>query len=48
MNDFTITRSPDAPVNRVWEIVGNPGASLGRGVDVRMERPGAADDTGLK
>ena len=47
MNNFTITRSLDAPVDRVWEIVGNPGASPGRGVDVRVEKPGAADGTGL-
>ncbi len=47
MNRFTITRSLDAPVDRVWEIIGNPGASPGRGVDVRVERAGAADGTGL-
>ena len=47
MNKFTITRSLDAPADRVWEIVGNPGASPGRGVDVRVEKPGAADGTGL-
>ena len=47
MNHFTITRSLDAPADRVWEIIGNPGASPGRGVDVRVERPGAADGTGL-
>ena len=46
-NHFTITRSLDAPVDRVWEIIGNPGASPGRGVDVRVERTGAADGTGL-
>ena len=47
MNQFTITRSLDAPVDRVWEIIGNPGASPGRGVDVSVEKPGAADGTGL-
>jgi len=47
VNHFTITRSLDAPVDRVWEIIGNPGASPGRGVDVRVERPGSADATGL-
>ena len=47
MNQFTITRSLDAPVERVWEIIGNPAVSPGRGVDVRVERPGAADGTGL-
>ena len=47
MNQFTITRSLDAPVDDVWQIIGNPGASPGRGVDVRVERPGAADGTGL-
>jgi len=47
MNQFTITRSLDAPVDRVWEIIGNPGASPGRGVDVSVQRVGAADGTGL-
>ena len=47
MNQFTITRSLNAPVDRVWEIIGNPGASPGRGVDVSVEKPGAADGTGL-
>jgi uncharacterized protein YndB with AHSA1/START domain len=47
VNQFTITRSLDAPVERVWEIIGNPGASPGRGVDVHVEKPGAADGTGL-
>ena len=40
MNHFTITRSLDASPDRVWEIIGNPGTSPGRGVDVRVERPG--------
>jgi hypothetical protein len=47
MNRLTIVRSLEAPVDRVWEIVGNPGVSPGPGVDVRVERPGAADGTGL-
>ena len=47
MNHFTVRRSLDAPVGRVWEIVGNPGVSPGRGVGVRVEKPGAADGTGL-
>jgi len=47
VNHFTIRRSLDAPVDRVWEIVGNPAASPGLGVDVRVEKPGAADGTGL-
>jgi hypothetical protein len=47
VNQFTITKSLDAPVDRVWEIIGNPAASPGRGVDVRVEKPGAADGTGL-
>jgi len=47
MNHFTITRSLDAPPDRVWEIIGNPGASPGRGVDVRVEKPGSADGRGL-
>jgi uncharacterized protein YndB with AHSA1/START domain len=47
VNQFTITRSLHAPVDRVWEIIGNPGTSPGQGVDVRVERRGAADGTGL-
>jgi hypothetical protein len=47
VNRFTIVRSLDAPVDRIWEIVGNPGASPGPGVDVEVERPGAPDGTGL-
>ena len=47
VNHFTITRSLDAPVDRVWEIIGNPAASPGPGVDIRVERPGAADGTGM-
>ena len=47
MNHFTITRSLDASVDRVWRIIGDPGTSPGRGVDVRVERPGAADGIGL-
>jgi len=47
VNRFMITRALDAPVDRVWEIIGNPGASPGRGVDVHVDRPGAADGSGL-
>lgn len=47
MNRLTIVRSLEAPVDRVWEIVGNPGASPGPGVDVEVEKPGAPDGTGL-
>lgn len=47
MKHFTIIRALDAPVGRVWEIVGNPGASPGPGVDVEVERPGAPNGTGL-
>jgi Polyketide cyclase / dehydrase and lipid transport len=47
LNRFTITRSLDTPPDRVWEIIGNPGKSPGRGVGVRVERPGSADGTGL-
>ena len=47
MNRFRITRSLDASSDRVWEIIGNPSAPPGRGVDVRVEQPGAADGTGL-
>ena len=47
MNHLRIVRSLDAPVDRVWEIVGNPGVSPGPGVDVEVENPGAEDGTGL-
>lgn len=47
MNRLTIVRAFDAPVGRVWEIVGDPGSSPGPGVDVEVERPGAPDGTGL-
>jgi hypothetical protein len=47
VNHLTIVRSLDAPVDRVWDIVGNPGASPGPGVDVEVEQPGAPDGTGL-
>ena len=42
VNHFTITRSLDAPVDRVWPIIGNPGASPGRGVDVRSGTAGSS------
>jgi hypothetical protein len=47
MHHLTIVRSLDAPVDRVWAIVGNPGVSPGPGVDVEVERPGAPDGSGL-
>ena len=47
MNDFTIRRSLDAPVDRVWEIIGNPAAYPGPGVDMRVERPRSPDGSGL-
>ena len=47
MNHLRVMRALAAPVGRVWEIVGNPGASPGPGVDVKVERPGAPDGTGL-
>ena len=47
MNHLRIVRSLDAPVERVWEVVGNPGVSPGPGVDVVVERPGAHDGSGL-
>jgi hypothetical protein len=47
MNRLTVVRALDAPVDRVWEIVGNPGASPGPGIDVEVEHPGAPDGTGL-
>jgi hypothetical protein len=42
VNHLRIVRSLDAPVERVSEIVGNPGVSPGPGVDVEasdQERP---------
>ena len=47
MNRLTIVRSLDASVDRVWEIVGNPGVSPGPGVEVSVEQPGAPDGSGL-
>lgn len=47
MNRLLLIRSIDAPVDRVWEIVGNPGASPGTGIEVQVERPGSVDGTGL-
>ena len=47
MNKLRIVRSLDAPVERVWAVVGNPGVSPGPGVDVEVERPGAPDGSGL-
>ena len=47
MNHVTIVRSLDAPVGRVWQIVGSPGVSPGPGVDVEVEQPGAPDGSGL-
>jgi hypothetical protein len=47
MSSFTLTRRIDAAPDRVWAIVGNPGVSPGPGVQVRVERPGAPDGTGL-
>ena len=46
-SSFTLTRTLEAPPGRVWEVVGNPGASIGPEVDVQVERPGAADGTGM-
>jgi uncharacterized protein YndB with AHSA1/START domain len=47
MNHVTIVRSLDAPVERVWQILGSPGVSPGSGVDVDVEQPGAPDGSGL-
>ena len=47
MNRLTIVRWLDAPVERVWAVVGNPGASPGPGVEVSVEQPGAPDGSGL-
>jgi Polyketide cyclase / dehydrase and lipid transport len=47
VNRLLLTRSIDASVDRVWEIVGDLGASPGPGIDVQVERPGSADGTGL-
>ena len=47
MNRFTIERSLDSPVSRVWEIVGKPGVTPGPGISVTVERPGAPDGTGM-
>ncbi len=47
INHLKIVRSLDAPVERVWGVVGNPGVSPGPGVDVEVGRPGASDGSGL-
>jgi uncharacterized protein YndB with AHSA1/START domain len=47
MNHLRIVRSLDAPVERVWAVVGNPGVSPGPGVAVTVERPGEPDGSGL-
>ena len=47
MNRLTIVRSLDAPVERVWAVVGNPRVSPGPGVEVSVEQPGAPDGSGL-
>jgi hypothetical protein len=47
MNRCTILRSLDAPVDRVWAIVGRPGVSPGPGVHVTVEQPGSEVGTGL-
>lgn len=47
MAGFTITRVMGASVDRVWEILGDPGSPPGPGVEVTVERPGASDGTGL-
>ncbi len=47
INHLKIVRLLDAPVERVWAVVGNPGVSPGPGVDVEVERPGAPDGSGL-
>jgi uncharacterized protein YndB with AHSA1/START domain len=47
VNRLTIVRSLDAPPDRVWHVLGNPGASPGPGVSVEVEREGAPDGTGL-
>ena len=47
MNTRRLTRSINAPVERVWAIVGDPGSSPGPGIEVRVEHAGSVDGTGL-
>ena len=47
MGQFTISRAMTAPADRVWEIVGNPGTTPGRGIVVEVERPAAENGSGL-
>jgi len=47
MSTLTVTRSLAATTRRVWDVVGDPATSPGPGVDVTVERAGAADGTGL-
>jgi hypothetical protein len=48
VNHLRIVRLLDAPVERVWAVVGSPGESPGPGVDVEVDRPGAPDGSGLR
>ena len=47
MSALTVTRSLAATTERVWDILGDPATSPGPGVNVTVERAGAADGTGL-
>ena len=48
MASLVVTRAFDAPLDRVWDVLGHPEASPGSGVEVEIVRPASADDgTGL-
>jgi len=44
---FVLIRVFDAPLDRVWGVLGHPEVSPGPGVDVEVDRPASADATGL-
>ena len=45
MNRLLLTRSIDAFLDRVWEILSDPGVCPGPDIDVQVERPGSVDGT---
>ncbi len=47
MRALTVTRPLPAATERVWDVIGDPATSPGPGVNVTVERAGAADGTGL-
>jgi hypothetical protein len=46
MSGFTLARTFEAPPDRVWEVVGNVGASPDPRIKVEVEREGSAEGVG--